>query len=559
MQYLFYLSFAFVTLTLITKKHYVVNLIYWIVAGSVLVSIFGFLEHVGLNLFMYTVFDKGVASTLGHPSFLGAYLVMIIPLTIALIFFTTSKIKRWAVIILALLQIVVLYFTYTRGAWIAFIGATIFAVILVLIKQKKRKLLYSLIVLLVVSGGLFIGTGLFKTVVDYQTGSGALRVLWAEQATQAIKEKPLTGYGLEMQEDVLIRYYNPLQGVYSSYNVFADRVHNEFMDQALTAGLIGLLVYLAVLIYTFYQAIRYFLLKRNNKESIIILALITGMFAYLVQGMFSFSVTVLSVYFWLYISLIFITIYFGNKNIDSEENGIVKGNRRWNSLFGIVFVVLIGVIIVRPIIADSKLKQMMSIDITDRFAYYETQDLHAGIVPFVENSSGEILYRFRYVDLLIKLASNQNDLEKKENIFSHAEAELNIIKQKNPVSTNYDYKMGELMREWGMIDANKFEIMDQSFRQATIKSPNYASAYFFWGMGLETAGNVPEAKLKYLKAIELFADPNTFGITFDVKRYLTLSIADVYYRLSEVENSLGNTDFADKYYKKNQELIAPYL
>ncbi|MFA6271791.1 MAG: O-antigen ligase family protein [Patescibacteria group bacterium] len=559
LQYLFYFALAFITFILVVKVSHIQKLIYWIVAGSAVVSIVGIMEQLGFRIFKYTILDYGIASTLGHPSFLGGYLVMTIPLTVAIIFFTASMIKKWVAILLTLLQILVLYFTYTRGAWIALIAVAIFSTIIMLVKLKKKKVLYSIIGIMMVVGGFLVGTGLIQIVADYQSGSGALRVLWAEEAYDAIKERPWLGYGLETQKDVLIRYYNPLQGVYGYYNDFADRVHNEFLDSALTTGLIGLLAYLSILIYTFIRAIRFFLNSKNTNGSVMVFALTAGLFAYIVQGMFSFSVTVLSVYLWLYIALIFIIIRLENNESIPEENVLSSRNKIINRSLGLVFIILIGVITVRPIIADDNLRDMTKIDVNQRFAFYEIQDIHDSILPYAKNSSAEIAYRFRYVDLLMQVAAVQEDNEKKTVLYALAEDELAIIKVKNPEDINYDFKMGNLMNEWGRIDKSKFDVMNQAYQAATLKSPNYALTYFFWGKGLEDEGLLIDAREQYLIALGLFADPDSSGITSEVKEHLTLTIASVYIRLSAVERELGSADLADKYENKKQELIAPYL
>jgi len=278
-----------------------------------------------------------------------------------------------------------------------------------------------------------------------------------------------------------------------------------------------------------------------------------------VQGMFSFSVTVLYAYLWIYISLVFVIIGLNNESGDVKNERLNKTKKYLGNFIGLIFTILIGIIIVRPVIADGYLKRMMDVDAENRFAVYEVEDLHSSIDPYVNNSPGEIPYRFRYVDQLLTLASIQDGDEKKTVLYEKCFDQLEIIKKKNPLSFLYDPKMGELMREWGKIDNGKFERMNQAYQRATINSPNYALLYYKWGRGLEVEGKLLEAVEQYLRAIELFADPATFGIEDSVEKHLTLSIASVYLRLSEVENSLGNIDIANAYHKKNQELIAPYI
>lgn len=559
MQYLFYFSLIFIAFTQINKLSYIQKLIYWIVVGSVIVSIIGLLERAGLIIFSYTVFDSGIASTLGHPSFLGGYLVMVIPLTVALLFSAKSNYKKWPMVFAALFQILALYFTYTRGAWVALVTTFVFVLIILLIKLKKKKLLYSLLVFMIIGGSVLIGTGVLQRITGNYTGSGALRILWAGQAIEAIKASPWLGYGMETQRDVLAHYYDPLQGVYGYYNDFADRVHNEFLDSAVTSGLIGLAVYLLILIYTFVRAIKLFLNNKYTNGSVTVFALTVGLFAYIVQGIFSFSVTVLSIYLWFYIALVFIILRLEKEKSDVVENLHMNKNSVINRLLGLCFVILVGIITIRPIIADNNLRNLTKIDLNKRFAFYELQDGHTSILPYVKNSSGEIAYRFRYVDLLIQLGLLQEDSEKKETLFSLAEDELNIIKEKNPENIDYDFTMGYLMRQWGKVNPNKYDLMGQSYYQAILKSPKYAPIYFYWGMGLEDGGLLMEAKDKYQKALGLFADPNSYGITDQVKEHLSIAIASVYERLSSVEMALGNTELADKYENRKQVLMAPYV
>jgi len=321
LQFFFYFSFFFIAILVLRSKKAIIRLLYFLVASSFVVSVWGILEYFDLRSIWYPVYDKGVASTLGHPSFLGAYLVMIIPVTIGLVFIVSSSLSKKILSAVVLLQFLVLFLTETRAAWIALVLSFFMAVIFVLIKKKKPVLLSLLGVLFVGLIVFFISTGVFNQIFNYQAGSGALRIIWWNQAAEAIQKKPLLGYGFDNQEEVLMAAYHPLQGVYSNYSLRTDRAHNEILDQLLTTGIFGLVLFFSFVILLFKEGITCFIKTQDKKQQIILIALLTGLIAYFVQGMFSFSVSVLYIYFWLFSALVIILVRgeqekdFGKKEV----------------------------------------------------------------------------------------------------------------------------------------------------------------------------------------------------------------------------------------------------
>ncbi len=63
-----------------------------------------------------------VSGLIGVPNAFGAYLITLIPLAIRVIFFTNIK-PKWLWVIITIFSLGSLYATYTRGAWLAFVGA----------------------------------------------------------------------------------------------------------------------------------------------------------------------------------------------------------------------------------------------------------------------------------------------------------------------------------------------------------------------------------------------------------------------------------------------------
>ena len=228
-------------------------------------------------------------------------------------------------------------------------------------------------------------------------------------------------------------------------------------------------------------------------------------------------------------------------------------------LGGLSALFLIWFIVVRPAIADVYLKQMESVNLESRFAQYEIQDLHSKIIFNAQFTSAEIPYRYRYVNLLIKLAFLKDNYENQNALFQKALEELDYIYHKNPNGFNYYPTLGELMKFWGKIDPTKYQLMDQAFGKAITNGPNYAPFYYWWGEGLKESGNYSKAKEKLFQALVLFPSPDSPGVAPDQYHNLGLIRSEIYQQLGEVEQLEGDALKAEYYFQNSQaikEMIA---
>jgi len=113
---------------------------------------------------------RRASSTLAHPNILGAYLICILPFTIYL---SWQKLwKNWRYKFLALVSfigVIALYFTYSRGVWIAFTFSIVALIITHLFKEgrfKIRALFFAAVIILVVLIGLPRTRNLLRTAFD---------------------------------------------------------------------------------------------------------------------------------------------------------------------------------------------------------------------------------------------------------------------------------------------------------------------------------------------------------------------------------------------------------
>ena len=82
-----YILIFYATVNFITTKRRLYLLIIAIVAGAIVSSVYGIVQHLGFDMFKWSSFEaRRVFSTFGNPVFFSAYLVMSLPLAVVLFF-----------------------------------------------------------------------------------------------------------------------------------------------------------------------------------------------------------------------------------------------------------------------------------------------------------------------------------------------------------------------------------------------------------------------------------------------------------------------------------------
>ena len=232
-----------------------------------------------------------VYGTFGQPNSLAFFLVLIAAI---LIIFWQSGIgkktaAKWLLLIPAVAVLVVLFFTYTRGAWLALI-----IILLILGIQRWRWKFVTVLLIIVAVLSLFIlfssqntrvtqfnitRTDFYQRIVtlfnfDEYSSSTSWRVrMWSDLMTNAFPEKPWFGYELGM--------YVPTNLVVHGYLEGALEAHNDYLLLLIETGLIGLAAYIFLIASTLIQIIRTAWHRTGNdkKTAWIVAALLMGIFA----------------------------------------------------------------------------------------------------------------------------------------------------------------------------------------------------------------------------------------------------------------------------------------
>ncbi len=287
------------------------------------VGIIAFLQRCGYTfgswyLFYYPDPLRSFA-TFGNPNFLGAFLIISIPITSSLIFISKDATFKLISLFSLSIQVVSLYFTYSRGTWLGFLAALIFGFLLFLqyFKFKLKNFLSSFLILSLFTLLLIIGADLFRSQQISQTsynflsrlrslpteeGSTKERVVFWRVCLKIIKEHPLQGTGLERYQKAFEQYLPTLKE--STSISPPDRPHNDFLQVATGSGLLALTFYFGIITAFFLSGINLLKKTSNPEETLMLTAILTGGLGYLVQNQFNFHTVGTGFFFWLTLGLV---------------------------------------------------------------------------------------------------------------------------------------------------------------------------------------------------------------------------------------------------------------
>ncbi|MBI2100054.1 MAG: O-antigen ligase family protein [Candidatus Vogelbacteria bacterium] len=296
-------------------------LAYFVVLGSVLQSeklwrwFFNFSIAVSVVVGLYSLsqivhgLQAGaigrIDATLGNPTYLAVYMLINVFLA-AWQWWRARAETGWPYLYgpVIFLQLVVLYYTATRGAILGFIGGGLIAALIMILWGWREGLVKRL------AGGLFLGliilTAGFWLLKDAsfvkqnpvlsrfanislteQTTESRLTI-WA-MSLRGFKERPLLGWGPENYNLVFNKYYEPK--LFRNEQWF-DRSHNIFFDWLISAGLLGLIGYLSLFALVFYY------IWRRSADTVERALWVGFLVAYFFQNIFVFDNLISYLLFW---------------------------------------------------------------------------------------------------------------------------------------------------------------------------------------------------------------------------------------------------------------------
>ncbi|MFO7682157.1 MAG: O-antigen ligase family protein [Chloroflexota bacterium] len=238
-----------------------------------------------------------IYATLGRANFVGAYLAMMVPLTLALLLTTPQR--RWRVLWSALFagQIVVIGLTLARSAWLA--TAVSLSLFLMLcygprLARRWRRLAWGGVALLFISGPLAV-----VWLGQQQAGSTAARLSIWQGTVELIRQRPLLGYGADSLGLIFPRVYPPELVYFQGRDFFVDRAHNLLLDWAITAGLPGLLAFGLLLLLFVIVSVKALRRPLTPLRRALLAAILAAVLGNVANNLTSFDVTSTAMATWL--------------------------------------------------------------------------------------------------------------------------------------------------------------------------------------------------------------------------------------------------------------------
>lgn len=300
---LFYIGFLF-----FRKDEYYRSLSKLLALAIIAVGIYAVLEYYwGFSImdWVQQMEVKRSASFLGHPSYLGAYILLYLPFVFFLAFDKlTAYYWRMVAIFASVIGLVSLVLSFSRGAWLAFVAALCLFIIVnignLIRHVRKHKLQFFVvftifIVLMIAIASLPIGRSLssrFTSIFDRETQTRTVRSYLFEQSINLLKDNYLLGIGPDNFAYRIPKYFLPQWEAFE--DTVANKAHNHFVDYWISFGLGGIISYLVFLIAWFV-----FLIKTLKKKiNYYLEAILFSVIGYIGAVQFHYTTIDLAPFFW---------------------------------------------------------------------------------------------------------------------------------------------------------------------------------------------------------------------------------------------------------------------
>ncbi len=346
---------------------------YFLVAGSVLreekwwhrffatsVGVSAFLGIYGiLQLAGKIVINQGgvrLDGTFGNAAYFAGYMLFHLFLTVFLISrHRVPPFVKWLYGGALALQLLTLYFTATRGAFVGLLSGAVLAAGLVAFRERENKKLRRIcaaaaVVVIVAAASLFLlkdtapvkHNPVLSRYASISLESATPRFMVWGMAFQGFKEHPVLGWGQEGFNYVFNKYYNP--NMWTQEQWF-DRTHNIFLDWLISAGLVGLVSYLALFVmllrYIWRNAAPLSLAPFSNAEKSVLTGLLA---AYMIHNIFVFDNLVS--YLLFFSLLAYLHALAGRPFPAFDARPLLSGSRAYAAAGAVALVVVFGVVYV---------------------------------------------------------------------------------------------------------------------------------------------------------------------------------------------------------------------
>ncbi len=519
------------------------------ILSSFLMSLYGVAQLLGLA----TINQGGVRvdATFGNSAYLAIYLVIHIFLCLyMLVHESKNKLMQWVYGLVGILEIVILYYTATRGAIIGFVGGLLLIVILILLKEKENKLFRKVSVwfigALVILGAIFFlsrNTSLvknsqvlsrFSSISLSEIKSQGRYYVWP-MALRGVADRPIFGWGQENFNFVFNKYYDP--AMYAQEQWF-DRTHNVFLDWLIAGGIIGFLAYASMYLALFYYIWRKGSLLKLSEKSIF-----TGMIvAYIFHNIFVFDNLISYILFFSVLAYIhFVATEGVAKNTEDSKSKMFSSDVIAYVVSPIVAVATIIVVYFVNIPAISANQTLIQAISPQKEGAEKNLSLFKDVYNYKSFGSGEATEQL--VQLATQINSSQLPDVLKQEYYEFAKSKVEEKVAEKPNDARYLMFAGSFYNRFGNYnEAIKY------YDRALIESPKKQAIFIELGSAYLNIKN-------YSKALELLKYSYDLEPRSDESKIM-YAVAGLYSKNTEVIKSIYSNISQDTVINDNRFLQA---
>ncbi|MCL5882529.1 MAG: O-antigen ligase family protein, partial [Actinobacteria bacterium] len=264
--FIYGLAVFYLAALLASRYESLLMMVMHVVLGLIIVTaLYGLAEYAAQKNFIYATYIgesvrepavglHRVGSTLAHPVSYGAFIIQVLPFSVLMWLQSRGKVTRIMAIAATVLGILALFFTYSKGSWIAGMAVAVGALLLLRGGKKRKYLLPVLMVAALVASLLLVFS---QQVISETQKRGAesvdVRLSTWEAAIDGFKSRPLAGVGFKQGPGELKKYID------SSFyaGLYPDQpVDNQYLSLLLEQGIAGFLLWMAALAYILVEGVR---------------------------------------------------------------------------------------------------------------------------------------------------------------------------------------------------------------------------------------------------------------------------------------------------------------
>jgi O-antigen ligase len=408
------------------------------------VATYAFMQFFGKDPFiqsrLYTFESEGgallrVNSTIGHSNYLGNFLLYVAPLGAGLGLASRGRARR-AGLTAATLSVLAIIFTGTRGAWLGLVVAGLAFVMLLrssrtekVSEHRRRKIIWRAGIVALAALVLFAIVSVSpayrsivlraRSLVHENTGAGRT-LLWRD-SMKMVKDYALIGCGPEGFRKAFLPYKSDeLARLAPETN--NESSHNSFIDAALSYGLLGAILYVAIIASSFSLLLRARRRAADASSRIIASTLVASLAAVVVHNFFIFDQISTGLYFFVFAGLAQIAsnkVALGNEQARYESRR-PSSQTKARRLAPMVLVVASGIFVIAAwysienILADIEINKALASAQAGSFAEVVEHGNRATSYPDPAGDYRMLLAQCltRYSDAIGDVAAKSTQLER---------------------------------------------------------------------------------------------------------------------------------------------------